>query len=245
MSQDNRKRLDLVVAAADELVALVRGVESVGGSRGDSSGLVMFGAYRAGFRRFLAIRNLAHDGWAEEAEILTRSLVSILGRAAWIDSPSQKEDRRERFRRLLRRQYEDDLHELELEIATGVEIDRENLELTRQNLKELDDDRVGRMPNDKQLFQSLRLDPLYARIYTPFSNSMHFSLSKAIVELLHADEIALEATKYDDSADVLLRAMITYGTLLLASDRTVRHGLSDSANDVGRRLTETLGMVSN
>jgi hypothetical protein len=58
---------------ADEIIELVR-AKQVGGHTGDLSDLIMLGAYRYGFRRFVAIRKLAGDKQGAEAMILMRSL---------------------------------------------------------------------------------------------------------------------------------------------------------------------------
>ena len=237
-------RLDRIVQAADEVIALVRGIATLGGTRGDTSGLVMYSAYASGFRRFVAIRDLANDGSADEAGVLTRSLVNILVRAAWIDTPTDKNRRRDRFRRLLRRQYEDDLYELELQQAAGFVVDTDSIRRTRENLNELLADGVKAMPPDRQLFEAVNLDPIYARVYVPASNAMHFSMNAAIGHMLDVEEVALERRSLADAADVLILAIIVFGTLLELSERTVKHGLNERAADIGKRMLHDLDNAS-
>jgi hypothetical protein len=228
------------VLAADELIALVRGVPEIGGGRGDTSGLFMHGAYGHGFRRFVASRNLAHDGSAEDAAILTRSLVNILVRACWIDEPRDKAERKDRFNRLLRRQYEDDLNELELQGVAGFLIDPAARAEAQDALDQLSAAGVKGMPSERQLFETLELGGVYARIYAPASNQMHFSMDVAIRDLLEVEEIALERRKYPEAGETLILALIAFSILLEKSERSVQHGLTAAAVDVGDRLMREL-----
>jgi hypothetical protein len=76
---------------ADRIIALVvERAPTLGGTRGDTAGQVMFGAFVSGFRRFAAIRQLVARDEGTEAFILARSLLSIVARAAYVDSPEEK-----------------------------------------------------------------------------------------------------------------------------------------------------------
>jgi len=85
---------------ADQIIGLVvERAPALGGTRGDAAGQVMFGAFVYGFRRFVAIRRLVARDEGTEAFILARSLLSIVARAAYVDSPQETEERHSRYER--------------------------------------------------------------------------------------------------------------------------------------------------
>jgi len=115
-------------ALADELIAMVQAAQ-VGGTRGDTAGLIMFGAYVHGFRRFSAIRRLAGDGDGAEAIILARSLVSMLARAAYVDGPVDRAERKLRWQRYQVTNLRDRIRQIEDLAESGFEIDSDTREL--------------------------------------------------------------------------------------------------------------------
>jgi hypothetical protein len=223
-----------VVKVADEVIALVRATP-VGGGRGDTGGLIMVGAYAHGFRRLRAIRLLAGVGAGAEAMILARSLLSMLARAAYVDAPSDNEERRRRFLRY----QANDLHEAirardRLE-AAGFDVEYEEGEL-EEALAEIGD--VGGFPNDTALMRDhvAGLAPFHARIYGPSSDHVHFSQQAAIAGLYGAEEFDLDSRDPALADEALLLALITYGRLLELSEKTVGHGLTQRVADLVRGL---------
>lgn len=224
-------------ALADDLIAMVKATP-VGGTRGDTGGLTMFGAYLHGFRRFVAIRRLAGAGEGAEAIILTRSLLSILARAAYVDDPTDRDERRRRWERYQVTNLRDRIRQIDDLADAGFEIDSDTTEL-RAELGELEGKGVAPLPNDHDLLKGLNLTPFYVRLYRPGSEHVHFSLRIAVDELRGAENVTLEHGDRDLADEALRLAILTYGVLLRHSEKTVQHGLSASALERTKAVLQT------
>jgi uncharacterized protein DUF5677 len=242
-NESSELRIADALAVADELIDLVRGVGELGGFRGDTSALVMFGAFRRGFRRLLRIRELAAAGAGAEAAILTRSLLSILVRSAYVDEPDDSPTRHERFDRYRKRQRQDSLETSKLLQAAGFEVGEAELAELPTDLVADEARRVKDLPPDRQLFEMLDLHPLYARVYFPASDLMHFSLEEAVSDMLGVETVPLEAPEWNRASEALWLAVIVSGVLLERSERSVKHGLLDGAREIVTRHFST--QVSN
>jgi hypothetical protein len=106
---------------AAKIVEIVRSTE-VESRRGDSAGEVMWGAYLRAYRRFLAITQLAREGAGDEVMILTRSLLNLAARAAWVDVPTDPQVRHARWRTFAKHFHEQQIHSLEGLAAAGIEV---------------------------------------------------------------------------------------------------------------------------
>lgn len=207
---------------ADAILEMVRAT-SVGGARGDTAGLVMYGAYLRGFRRFKWIRQLAADGAGDEAVILTRSLVSLTARAAYVDQPADVAERFSRWQRYYKRHLQDRLGALEDLLAGGFDADADPQEI-RDELAEYDG--VPNLPNDRDLMQTTGMEAYYRRVYRLSSDYMHFSLGVAVDDLRGVQTVELEQGDAALADEALRLAILTYGLLLELSEKTVRHGLA-------------------
>jgi hypothetical protein len=83
----------------------------------------MFGAFVYGFRRFVAIRQLAGRDEGAEALILARSLLSIVARAVYVDAPEDLAERRMRYEQYLVKDLRDRLKMVEDLLATGFDVE--------------------------------------------------------------------------------------------------------------------------
>jgi Family of unknown function (DUF5677) len=186
------------------------------------------GAYRAAFRRFVRIRQIASDGAGEEATILARSLLSIVARAAWVDRPDDPEERRSRFERYAKRQLTDRINSMEGLRAIGVaDIDDDVIEEERQQLARFA--HAKSFPTDRQLLEDLGLEVPYHRVYKLSSDHVHFSLSVAIDGLRDVDEVPLEQDSPELADEALCLAILSLGLFLGFSEKTVKHGLEKPA----------------
>jgi hypothetical protein len=211
---------------ADEIIATAQAAApSIGGTRGDTAGLIMHGAYVKGFRRFAAIRMLAgrHDG--AEAIILTRTLLSMVARAAYVDAPDDTATRKARWEQFQVTNLRDRLKMIADLADTGFDVDTDTTDL-QADLDELENRAISALPNDHDLLESLNLKPFYARLYRPGSEHVHFSLNVAVDEMRDANVVRLEAGDPELADEALRLAIITYGQLLELSEKTVKHGLS-------------------
>lgn len=71
----------------------------------------------------------------------------------------------------------------------------------------------------------MNLAPLYARLYRPGSEHVHFSLQVAVDELRGVESVTLEHGDRELADEALRLAILTYGVLLQLSEKTVGHGL--------------------
>lgn len=211
---------------ADRIIEMVRAT-TVGATRGDTAGLVMHGAYLRAFRRFARIREIAGAGAGEEAVILTRSLLSLVARAVWVDLPADKVERRTRWERYAKHHLVDRIKTLEGMQAVGFEIDQDVIDFDREQLGAVE--HAKGFPSDRQLLEQLNLHVYYHRLYRLSSDYAHFSLGVAIDELRDADEVTFERDDSELADEALRMAILTYGVFLHLSQRTIGHDLGARA----------------
>jgi hypothetical protein len=211
---------------AAEIIELVRATP-VGGHRDDTSGLVMLAAYALGFRRLVAIRDLAEKNAGAEAMILTRSLLSLVGRAAYVDAPTDPEERRRRFLQYQAQDLRETIRTVERLETAGFDPGAD-LERFRRDLAEIGD--VGTLPGDTELLRDhTGLARFHARIYGPGSDHVHFSTYAALSNIHGVEELDLDTGDAELADEALRLALVTFGRLLELSERAVRHGLNDEA----------------
>jgi hypothetical protein len=222
---------------AERLIALVISGLPVGGTRGDTAGLVMHGAYLRALRRFDVIKQVAAMGAGEEAMILARSLLSIVARAVWVDIPDDPVERRHRYEAFAKQHLTETIRTLEGLTAVGLgESDDAGLvDGLREDLEKVK--HATRFPDDRRLLAELNLETFYQRVYRTASDFAHFSLGVAITELQGAEEVHYERDEAVLAREALELAIITYDVFLFAAQRTIRHGLYDRVKAI------TLGLM--
>jgi hypothetical protein len=221
-----------IFGAADEIIELVRST-SVGGGRGDSSGLLMFSAYLQGYRRLRVIRDVARTGAGSEAVILARSLVSLVARAVYVDAPREPAERRRRFLQYRRRDLQDQIRTTRALVAAGFDID-DDLDEHQREIAQIGD--VGDLPSDASLMRSdAGLGVMYARVYAPGSDHVHFSQRVALGAVRGSEQVDLDARDPDLAAEALTLGVLTFGELLHRSERTIQHRLTDRVGEIARQ----------
>jgi hypothetical protein len=221
-------------ALADQIIALVVDrAPSLGDKRGDAAGQVMFGAFVYGFRRFVAIRQLAGRDEGAEALILARSLLSILARAAYVDEPDDLDERRRRYEQYYVKDLNDRLKTVTDLIDTGFDVE-DTREALRADLAPVEERGVKGLPADDALLRKLNLRPFYARVYRPGSDHVHFSLATAISEMRIGSDVVIDHGDAALADEAMRLAIMIYGTLLEHSERTVEHGLHDQIFELSR-----------
>jgi hypothetical protein len=83
---------------------------------------------------------------------------------------------------------------------------------------------------------ALDLAPFYARVYRSGSEHVHFATHVAVDDLRGVDEVALDAGDPELADEALGLAILTYGALLMRSEKTVEHGLSTQVLELARPL---------
>ena len=230
--------LRVAIEVADELIALVRGVGDHGGGTGDRTGLVMVGAYRNGFRRFVSIRELAGRGAGEDAYILLRALLSGAARALWVNQPQDPAEWEERLLRYRRKDIEDGVHILGVGEAAGLGDDAtaEMVRDFKDELLVLDVQGVKRLPPDRQLLEAVQMGLFYARFFPLASEHVHGSLSVALEKLQDAETVPLEEPQWELAVEALQAALVAMALLLEVSDQYASHGISVQAGEIVQGL---------
>jgi hypothetical protein len=223
------------IKIADEILRIVEA--SAPGDPGvetrDRNDRLLVAAYGRAHRCFFSIRELVHRGEADDAEILTRALLSIALRSLYLAQPDDAEERQRRFRRAGRTYFEELLKAAREEEAEGIDLAKDVKRL-EENIARFEAEGIARLPTDHDLARSLDLAPFYTRVYRPGSDVAHYSIGAALdgfLELTHEDligPVALLKPQPERAADVLIRAALTYGMFLERAEPIVRHGVTES-----------------
>ena len=224
-------KLTNLVELADRVIALVEATD-VGGTQGDRSSLVMFSAYLHGLRRMRCIRDVANAGAGPEAVILTRSLLSILARAGYVDAPTDKAERSRRYEQFARSDLLQTIKEMK-----GLDIDAAEIASVESQLSAIPPG--DRLPLDAMLIRDGLGDVFYDIVYVPSSDFVHFGLAFSIAELRGQEHVDTKARQDGLAAQALRLAILVFGALLQVSERSVAHGL----DPVVRELVESNAAV--
>lgn len=213
------------VELADVILELVRTTD-VGGQKGDTAALAMFGTYLQAYRRLKTIRDVAAAEAGQEAFILARSLLSMAARAIWVDLPVEGDERQRRFERWKLHELQDEIEDAEglgdLGVDVGDVLDdlRDQLALIREDTP---------IPGDRRLLEELQLGVQYQRLYRPGSGFVHFRLRHAIDEVREASQassiVLFERSEPELASQALWLSILTYAVFLHAAEKTVQHGL--------------------
>jgi hypothetical protein len=208
---------------ADQIISLVR-AKPIQGRSGDSAARIVYGAYLHGFRRLVAIRDLAGARAGAEAMILSRTLLSIVARAEYADRPKAPAERERRFWQYRARDLRDRIAHLRELQKEGFSVVGDIQELEAE-LDPIGD--VGSFPTDAEILRDhIEFSPFYARLYQLSSNYVHFAQWIAL-NPLDEEEVVLEPGDPDVAEEALALAIFTFGLLLAVSEDAVGHGLHD------------------
>lgn len=221
------------LAIADTIIRRVR--EATPGDAGvvtrDRNERLLVATYGRAYRCFVSIRELAARAEADDAVVLTRTLLSIGLRSLYLVDSDEPAEREMRFRRAGRTYFEQSLKAAKEEAALGA-IDDAEVERLSTNIERLKEEGVRLLPSDYDIAKGLDLMPFYTRVYRSGSEATHYSIGAALdgfLELTHEDligPVALEMPEPKKADDVLIRAALTYGIFLEKSEPVIKHGLT-------------------
>jgi hypothetical protein len=218
---------DAVLDAVEEATA-----SSPGPVPRDLNDAFLGAAYGRAYRCMRSIRELACRGEGDDAMILTRSLLLIVGTSLYVTQPDDDVERVKRMAswRLsyaikMGRTYDD---------LSGTGFDPDD---NREGLRRIEEHETGLgtkpLPNDHDLLAALGLSAYYARVYRVASDIVHYSIGSALdgfVEYPRAFEgggrVILKKPDAERSEEALALALTTYGEFLERCEPTVRHGLT-------------------
>jgi Family of unknown function (DUF5677) len=192
-------------------------------------------AYGRAYRCMRSIRELAGRGEADDALILTRSLLLTIARALYIVEPDDAAERDVRFASWRLSWAKQALRTLDDLSATGFEPadDRERIARIAEAAKV----RGGQpLPNDRELLAALGLAAYYARLHRVASDVVHYSIGSALEGFLEYPDrvtgggrVPLKHPDAERSEEALLLAAITYGEFLERCEPVIRHGVTPAA----------------
>lgn len=204
----------------------------------DANDLHLLSAYGRAYRCLRSIRKLAGEGEADDAAILTRSLLSTILRALYLVQPDgfmERQSRRLQLAYSTRREEATALDEMRtLEFPNITEEDVKQARAHKDKLA-----KFGRIPPDAQLATQLGLDAFYSRVYRSTSDASHFGMRTMLAGFVAQPtsatgagaSIALNFPDEAKAAEVMEFAALTFAAFLEASESIVRHGLTERVRE--------------
>jgi Family of unknown function (DUF5677) len=211
--------------------------DSPGPAPRDLNDAFLGAAYGRAYRCVRSIRELACRGEADDALILTRSLLLIVAQALYLVEPGDPAERERRLASARRSWAREALHTLNYLAATGFEPadDRERIAGIEKAEKARG---VSYLPTDRDLLSGLGLSVYYARVYRLASDVVHYSIGSALHGFLEDPDpvlgggrvpVPLKNPDGERAEEVLALAAITYGEFLERCEPIIRHGVSEWA----------------
>lgn len=227
-------------------------LEAVEKAVGDSPGpaprdvydALLGAAYGRAYRLMRSIRELGGRGEADDALILTRALLSLVGRSLYLAESEDPDERERRFDSARRSWAEQAVRTFDDLAAGGFapEGERDRMVGIAEAMKAKG---APRLPNDRDLLAGLGLDPYYPRVYRLASEVVHYSIGSALDgfleypdRLIGGGRVALKLPDADRAEEALALALITYGEFLERCEPVIRHGVTETARTALLRLPE-------
>ena len=209
--------------------------DSPGPAPRDLNDAFLGAAYGRAYRCVRSIRELACRGEADDALILTRSLLLIVAQALYLVEPDDPAERERRLASARRSWAREALRTLDYLAATGFEPadDRERI----AGIEEAEKARgVPYLPTDRDLLSGLGLSVYYASVYRFASDVVHYSIGSALHGFLEDPDpvlgggrVPLKNPDGERAEEALALAAITYGEFLERCEPIIRHGVSEWA----------------
>ena len=234
--------LDEIGHVADAILAQIKSNTVEGVSVRDVNDAILVAAFGRAYRCSRSIRELAGRGEADDAFVLTRSLVSIVARALWLATPDDLTERERRFDRG-RHDWAVWAAKTGRDLASqgfGFDVDPDRAQAIADRLAARD---VPDLPDDRSMLASVGLAQIYPRVHRLASDVVHFSLGSALDSFLEWPEraggsggtVSLEKPDRDRAAEALTLAMIVLASFLEKIEPTIKHGATETAR---RELVE-------
>lgn len=222
--------VDLILEAVEKATE-----DSPGPAPRDLTDAFLGAAYGRAHRCMRSIRELAGRGEADDALILTRSLLTIVARSLYIVEPDDPKERERRLASWRLSWGEQALRILDDLSAAGFEPidDRERIAGIVETERAQG---VQPLPNDRDLLAGLGLAAYYARVYRPASDVVHYSMGNALGGFAEYPDhiegggrVMLKRPDADRAEEALGLATIIYGEFLERCEPVIRHGVSPEA----------------
>lgn len=228
-------RLCAVVGAMLEAVEKATST-SPGPAPRDLNDAFLGAAYGRAYRCMRSIRELACRGEADDALILTRSLLLIVAQALYLVEPDDQAERERRLASARRSWAREAVRTLDHLAATGFE-PADNRERIADMEEEAKAKGVPPLPSDRQLLANIGLRAYYARVYRLASDVVHYSIGSALHGFAEYPDpesggggVLLKNPDGERAEEALALAAITYGEFLERCEPIIRHGVSEAAH---------------
>jgi hypothetical protein len=232
-----------IFEAVDEILQAVE--DAAPGAPGvptrDRVDVALLSAYGRAFRCLHSIRLLAERGDADDAAILTRSLVSIALRSLYLVQPDYVTERNRRLAQLAGRSRREgaamlrEMRELGFPNVTAEEVEAASALADEHKW-------AGSLLPDQKLATMVGMAPYYSLVYRETSDPAHFGIHTLLAGF---DEeptsvtgegasIALHLVDHERARRILAYAALTYGEYLSKCDDVVQHGVTERVEKVLR-----------
>jgi hypothetical protein len=191
-------------------------------------------AYGRSFRCFVSIRELAGRDAADDALVLTRTLLMVALRSLYMALPNDPVERELRFR-------SSGLTSMKAEITAADDQTRAgftsvmNVDPFRAVVSRLEGLGVPQLPPEEQIAERVGFGPFYSRVFRPASAVAHYSIWSALDGYARRERpavIALELPAPERAVEALTFACVVYAAFLEKCDPIIGHGVTSRAREV-------------
>ena len=216
---------------ATEIADLVAGSlpASPGVATRDVNDELLCAAYGRAFRCFTSIRELAGRHEADDALVLTRTLLLIGLRSLYLALPDDPAERERRWRSSSLTSMKAELTATEEQARAGFDVAERDVRLVEDMVARLEQGGAVQLPPEEQIARAVDFGPFYPRVFRPTSSVAHYSIWSALdgyVEL-GTPTVSLELPHAERAEEALELACIVYGAFLEKSDPIIKHGVAE------------------
>jgi hypothetical protein len=200
----------------------------------DMNDELLCAAYGRAFRCFRSIRDLAAREEADDALVLTRTLLFVALRSLYLALPDDPTEREKRWQSSALTSMKAELTATADQARAGFDVEGRDIERVESMVKRLEQAGVVQLPPEEQIAKKVGFGPFYPRIFRPTSAVAHYSVWSALdgyVEL-GIPRISLELPAPERADEALELASIVYGAFLEKSDPIIKHGISSKAHQL-------------
>jgi Family of unknown function (DUF5677) len=191
-------------------------------------------AYGRAFRCFRSIRELAARDEADDALVLTRTLLLIALRSLYIALPDDPTERQKRQKSSGLTSMKAELTATAEQAAAGFNVSDRNVEVVERGVDRLEKEGVRQLPPEEQIAKAVGFDAFYPRVFRPTSAIAHYSIWSALDGFIElgVPTISLDLPAPERAQEALELATVVYGAFLEKSDPIIKHGVSSAAHQL-------------
>jgi hypothetical protein len=232
-----------IYEVADEIAGLVETnlPSSPGVPTRDVNDELLCAAFGRAYRCFRSIRDLAGRHEADDALVLTRTLLVIGLRSLYIVLPEDRIEREQRWRSSGLTAMRAELTSTAEQKRAGFDVADRDVDRVRSMVARLEQAGVKPLPPEEQIAKAVGFGPFYPRVFRPTSAVAHYSVWSALDGYikLGVPAVSLDLPAPDRAEEALELASVVYGAFLEKSDPIIGHGVNRPAHDLMARYIAT------